>query len=185
MARTRKISDNDILDAAERVVLREGASGLSIDAVAQEAGISKSRVVYDHKSKSALLEALIERRLASEEEHVRAAVDESSHLPHPELFARILVAEKVPEDIDKAVCIAISAAMSSDKNIHDKMSEWTRKDLAAMETSKKPKAARIAYLALSGFYCTEYFNFHQWEPEERLAILDGIRAIYTNFPEEK
>lgn len=39
MARTRKISENDILDAAERVVLCVGASGLSIDAVAQEAGI--------------------------------------------------------------------------------------------------------------------------------------------------
>jgi AcrR family transcriptional regulator len=184
MARTRKISTDDILDAAERVVLRAGATGFSIDAVAQEAGVSKSRVVYDHKSKSALLEALIERRLATEEERVEAAITDSSHLPHPELFGRIAVAEKVPDDTDKAVCLAISAAMSSEENIHDRMSDWTRKDLAAMGKGKRPKAALIAYLALTGFCCTEYFNFHQWEPEDRLAILDGIRAIYTTFPDE-
>ena len=35
MARTRKISTDDILDAAERVVMRDGAAGLSIGAVAQ------------------------------------------------------------------------------------------------------------------------------------------------------
>lgn len=46
----RKINEDDILDAAERVVVRDGAVGLSIDAVAREASVSKSRVVYDHKS---------------------------------------------------------------------------------------------------------------------------------------
>lgn len=32
----------------ERVVLWEGAVGLSIDAVAKEAGVSKATVMYDH-----------------------------------------------------------------------------------------------------------------------------------------
>lgn len=184
MARARKISADDILDAAERVVVRAGAAGFSIDAVAQEAGVSKSRVVYDHKSKSALLEALIDRRLAAEEARVQAAVTRNGHLEHPELFGRISLAEKVPDDTDKAVCLAISAAMSSEDKVHDRMTGWTRKDLVAMNKGKRPKAALLAYLALTGFCCTEYFNFHQWEPEDRLAILDGIRAIYTTFPDE-
>lgn len=184
MARTRKISADDILDAAERVVLHAGAAGFSIDAVAQEAGVSKSRVVYDHKSKSALLEALIERRLSAEEEVIQKAIGDSSALPHPELFGRIAVAEKVPDDTDRAVCLAISASMTSEDKIHDRMSNWTQRDLSAMTKGKKPKAALLAYLALTGFCCTEYFNFHQWEPEDRLAILDGIRAIYTTFPDE-
>ncbi len=184
MARTRKISADDILDAAERVILRLGAVGVSIDAVAQEAGVSKSRVVYDHKSKSALLEALIDRRLTSEEERVRASVDANSDKAHPELFGRIAVAEKEPDDTDKAVCLAMSAAMSSEEKLHEKLRNWTRKDLADIGGGKRPKAALIAYLALTGFYCTEYFNFYQWEPEARLEILDDIRAIYLNSPDE-
>ncbi len=185
MARTRKISLDDILDAAERVVLKLGAAGLSIDAVAQEAGVSKSRVVYDHKSKSALLEALIERRLNVDAERIRVSVGQNSDAPHPELFGRIAVAEKAPDDTDKAVCLAISAAMSSEEKIHDRMRQWTSDDVKDMNSGARPKAALLAYLALTGFYCTELFNFHDWEPKQRLEILDGIREIYTSLPDEK
>jgi AcrR family transcriptional regulator len=184
MARTRKITADEILDAAERVILRVGAAGISIDAVAQEAGISKSRVVYDHRSKSALLEALIDRRLNAEEQRVRASVQSNSDTSHPELFGRIAVAEKAPDDTDKAVCLAISAAVSSEEKLHDRMREWTRKDLADIGNGARPKAALIAYLALTGFCCTEYFNLYQWETESRLAILDSIREIYTTSPDE-
>ncbi len=183
MARTRKISADDILDAAERVVLKAGADGFSIDAVAQEAGVSKSRVVYDHKSRSALLNALIERRLTSDAQRIRASIEQNGDTPHPELFGRIAVAEKVPDDTDKAVCLAVGAAMSSDEKIHSRMRNWTSDDLKDMRSGARPKAALVAYLALTGFYCTELFNFHQWEPAQRLEILDGIRAIYTSLPE--
>lgn len=184
MARTRKISADDILDAAERVILRLGAVGVSIDAVAQEAGVSKSRVVYDHKSKSALLEALIERRLFSEEKRIRAGVEASSGEEHPELFGRIAVAEREPDDTDKAVCLALSAAMSSEEKLHEKLQDLTRKDLADISNCERPRAALIAYLALTGFCCTEYLDFYQWGAEARLAILEDIRAIYLNSPKE-
>jgi AcrR family transcriptional regulator len=39
-----------------------GLAGLSIDAVAKEAGISKSSVVYDFRNKNALLAAFIEKK---------------------------------------------------------------------------------------------------------------------------
>lgn len=184
MARTRKISADDILDAAERVILRLGAVGVSIDAVAQEAGVSKSRVVYDHKSKAALLEALIERRLFSEQQHIRTCVESSKDQAHPELFARITVAEEEPDDTDKAVCLALSAAMSGEKKLHEKMQDWTRRELEDVSGCEKPRAALVAYLALTGFSCTEYFNFYQWDAEARLAILEDIRAIYLNSPKE-
>ena len=44
MARPRVIKQDDILDAAEAVVVRCGAAHLTLDAVAVEAGISKASV---------------------------------------------------------------------------------------------------------------------------------------------
>lgn len=184
MARTRKIKTDDILDAAERVILREGAAALSIDAVAQEAGVSKSRVVYDHKSKSALLEALIERHVSAEEVRIKQAVQSQATSPHPELFGRIAVAEDLPDDVDRAVCLAISAAVLSEENVQQRMRDWTAEDVRAMKSGARPKAALLAYLALTGFYCTELFNFYNWEPDERVAILDGIRDIFTTVSDK-
>ncbi len=184
MGRKRKIMKDDILDAAERVVMKLGAAGLSIDAVAQEAGISKSMVVYDHKSKSALLEALIDRRVTQELERQTTLVAEATDTPHPELFGRIKAAERVVDDTERAVAMAISASVSSEEKLQKQMRDWTLSDLQAMEKGPKPDAALMAYLALSGFYFTELFGFHQWSPEEQSKILEGVRTIYASYPEE-
>ena len=175
--------EDDILDAAERVVMRLGAAGLSIDAVAQEAGVSKSTVVYDHKSKSALLEALIDRQMAAEKARIQKAVAENADAPHPELFGRISVAQRMPNDADKAVALAICASMGSHGKLRQDMRDWTAADFEAMAQGDKPKAALMAHLALTGFYCTELFDFHTWTDAERDEILDGIRSIYTSYSE--
>jgi AcrR family transcriptional regulator len=185
MARTRKIIADDILDAAERVVTRSGAAGLSIDAVAQEAGVSKSRVVYDHKCKADLLEALVDRQVASERERIAKAIAEHADTPHPELFARIAVYGQKPNDTDKAVVLALSASMPGQEELQTRMREWAATALNDMDRGPRPKAALMAFLALNGLSCLELFGFHQWDETERSAILDGIRTIYASFPEDQ
>lgn len=183
MGRNRRITKDDILDAAERVVMKLGATGLSIDAVAQEAGVSKSTVVYDHKSKGALLSALIDRRLSAELARQEQAIEDSKDTPHPELFGRIKAAEREIDDVDRAVAMAISASVSHEEALQQQMRDWTKTDLAAMAAGPKPEAALLAYLALMGFQCNFFFGFHQWEPEEQARILENIRTLYATYPE--
>lgn len=66
MGRKRLIDQSAILDAAERVVARKGAANLTLDAVAKEAGIGKASVLYDFKSKQALIEAVIDRAFVTD-----------------------------------------------------------------------------------------------------------------------
>lgn len=183
MGRPRKITDDKILAAAERVVVRLGASGLSIDAVAQEAGVSKSRVVYDHKSKSALLEAMIDRQMSLEMDRVSAAVAEHANCVHPQLFGRIAVAERVPDDTDRAVALAVSASASGEEAFQQKMRQWSEWDLEAIADGPRPDAALMSYLALTGLSCIELFGLPDWDPAERTRVLEGIRIIYASFPD--
>ncbi|MEB2847887.1 TetR family transcriptional regulator [Rhizobiales bacterium RZME27] len=182
MGRIRKIMKDDILDAAERVVMKLGAAGLSIDAVAQEAGVSKSTVVYDHKSKSVLLEALIDRRMKIEIDRQAEEVEKAKDTPHPELFGRIKAAEQGMTDLDRAVSMAIGASVSQDEKVQKLMRDWTLVDLEAMSGGPKPEAALMAYLALTGIYVTELFAYHQWTEDERAKILEGVRTIYATYP---
>lgn len=184
MSRTRKITTDDILDAAERVVARLGAAALSIDAVAQEAGVSKSRVVYDHKSKSGLLEALIERQIGREQERQEAAIKAAADTPHPELFGRIAGAARTLNEVDKAVAMAVCASMSGEQKVQEQIRDWIEADLKAMADGPRPKAALMAYLALGGFCNTEFFSFYRWGEAEKQEILEGIRKIYISFPED-
>ncbi|NTW57048.1 MAG: TetR/AcrR family transcriptional regulator [Chlorobiaceae bacterium] len=184
MARTKKVTSNEILDAVERVVMKLGVSRLSIDAVAREAGISKSRVVYDYKSKNALLEALIDRQFQRDVERNRILVEESAGTKHPELFARLRSSENVPDDVEKAVAMAVTASISSEQSVRQKMREWFGYDLKAMEAGEKPQVARLAFFALLGFGCPEWFGLVEWSESERLAFVADIRAMYACCPDE-
>ena len=59
-ARTR----DRLLDAASVVVRRDGAQALTLDAVAEEAEVSKGGLLYHFKSKRDLVEGMVERWLA-------------------------------------------------------------------------------------------------------------------------
>ena len=59
-ARTR----DRLLDAAATVVHRDGAQALTLDAVAQEAEVSKGGLLYHFRSKRELVEGMVERWLA-------------------------------------------------------------------------------------------------------------------------
>lgn len=183
MSRPKKVTDAEILDAIERVVVKYGASSLSIDAVAQEAGISKSRVVYDYKSKTALLEALIDRQFERDTARIQSLLVECADTPHPELFARIKMAERALDATERAVAMAITSSMSSEESLRQRMLKWIERDLFAMDNGAKPEAARMAYYAFIGFSCNEWFGLVQRSDEERLPFLEQIRNMYVGYPE--
>ena len=62
-----------ILEAAERVVAEIGAARLTLDVVAQAAGVSKGGLLYHFPSKESLLGALAQRYVHSMEQCIEAA----------------------------------------------------------------------------------------------------------------
>jgi AcrR family transcriptional regulator len=178
MARQRTIDSDLVLDAAERVAIRDGAVGLSLDAVAREAGISKSRVVYDYKSKSGLLRALVERRLGREDDRIAEAVAAEAASANPALCGRIAAASTAPEDDDRAIALTLCAAMSSEEPLQAILRDWTARDLAAVrEKARRTPLAVVAYLALHGMMSMEYLDFYRWPDPERQALLAEIRDL--------
>ncbi|MGQ3294545.1 MAG: TetR/AcrR family transcriptional regulator, partial [Shinella sp.] len=59
--RPRSIDRDKVLDAAESIVVESGAAGLSFEAVARAAGITKGGVQYCFGTKENLIRAMIER----------------------------------------------------------------------------------------------------------------------------
>lgn len=184
MGKTRKISIDDVLDAAERVVVRLGAVGLSIDEVAREAGISKSRVVYDFKTKSALLSALVERRIRMDRERVAESVDRQLHTSNPALFGRLAAAQDLPTDSERAVALAICAASSHDEGVRSLFRQCTADEIAEVtRDAQRPRASLMALLTFYGLMTMEYFELHHWSETERSALLHDIGVMYGAFPE--
>lgn len=63
MRKSKAATREDLLDAAERVLLREGLEGLSLAKVTAEAGVNGAAVNYTFGSKAVLLQVLLHRLL--------------------------------------------------------------------------------------------------------------------------
>jgi len=183
MARPRVIEQNDILDAAEAVVVRDGAAHLTLDAVAAEAGISKGSVIYDYKTKHQLIKAVIERRLEKEEIRIRAATAGLDPVSSISIHGLIEAAADALTDDARAVAVNLGAALAQDDELRKPIVDFYGRIIASiMATSKSPRGGLLAFLALEGLKALEWHNLHFWPEDERQRILQEIGWLVDTDP---
>lgn len=183
MGRKKSIDRAMTMNAIEAVVRQHGLAGLSIDAVARQAGISKSSVVYDFKNKNALLAAFIANRMANK----RALVAEARqrHLDHSNPWIRGLLdtIAHTPTQEDMDTAIVIAAGMGSGAECRTAMQQKITEDLAiVLDEADCTRSAMLSYLAAYGLLTMEYFGFHRFAPEQRDEILQDIGWLLSARP---
>lgn len=183
MGRKRVIDQQAILDAGEAVVARLGAASLTLDAVAAEAGISKASVIYDFKTKQALIEAIVERAFRLDREHHAAAEAELASSDNIAIRGRISVAAQPPPEEFKPVALSLSMALTLDADLRARMQKSQAETIRQIiETATAPQGALLAYLAVEGLKFLEYLDFHHFSPDERARIIREIGWLVTVTP---
>jgi len=183
MGRKRLIDQPAILDAAERVVAREGAANLTLDAVAKEAGIGKATVLYDFKSKQALIEAVIDRAFTADNARHEALEAELAGYDDLAIRGRIYGAAEAPPDAFRPVALNLSAALVLDSNLRRKMQANQAAVIQRiLQTSTSPRGALLAYLAVEGLKFLELLDFHQFDDTERRRIIAEIDWLAASNP---
>lgn len=183
MGRKRVIDQQAILDAGEAVVARVGAANLTLDAVAAEAGISKASVIYDYKTKQALVEAIVERAFRLDRERHAAVEAAIGPVGSVAIRGRIKVAAEPPPEEFKPVALSLSAALTIDPALRSRMQDSQAETIARiLDTASSPRGALLAYLALEGLKFLEYLDFHHFSPNDRSRIIREIDWLVTTTP---
>lgn len=183
MGRKRVIDQQAILDAGEAVVARMGAANLTLEAVAIEAGISKASVIYDFKTKQALIEAIVERAFHVDREHHAAAEAELTSLDSVAIRGRIQVAAEPPPEEFKPVALSLSMALTLDPKLRSRMQKSQAETIERiLATASSPRGALLAYLAVEGLKFLEYLDFHHFGLDERSRIIREIGWLVTATP---
>ncbi|WP_108396361.1 TetR/AcrR family transcriptional regulator [Devosia submarina] len=183
MGRKRVIDQQAVLDAGEAVVARDGVTGLTLDAVAKQAGISKASVIYDYKSKQALIEAIVERAFrADQEQHAQAEADLSGG-DSLAIRGRIHAAAEPPLKAFRPVALNLSAALTLNPALRKQMQDSQAATIARIKAeSTSPRGAILAYLALEGVKFLEFLDFHHFGGEERARIIREIGWLVNATP---
>jgi len=170
-----------ILDAAEQIVLRDGAARLTMDAVAAESSLSKGGVLYNFASKDDLITGMI-TRLNDRFEADMLSVSESDPNPKNRTIRALLNAwfPEPPPDCHRRneVCAALLAAVATKPVLLAPIRERFRDLQAKIEAdATDPVAATVARLAVYGLWMFELFGLTPLDPDMRTQVIARLRKI--------
>lgn len=178
MARTRTIDRNEVIEAAGRVVARAGATRLTLDAVAAEARISKASVLYDYRTKQALIKAVIEHSVATERARIRSFVNQQGDKPDAAILGLIEATKKGDSAFDRDVALDLAVALNQHNDLRAVIQDSFAEFVADVEnTAANPRRAKVMFLAIEGLKLIEAFGFFKWSNTERNQLVEDIRAL--------
>jgi AcrR family transcriptional regulator len=183
MGRKRVISEDQVLNAAERVVVTKGAGRLTIEAVALQAGISKATVLYYYKTKRALIQAVVDRIVNAEVAANEAAIDSLQGEKDAAIRGRILAASETMTDEFRSVGLNLCASVANDPRLRRQGKEYMKRTIERIrKTSDHPDGAMLALVALEGVKLMELIDWHTWTRSERKRLLKDIEWLIRTDP---
>jgi AcrR family transcriptional regulator len=183
-AKTRQDTRGQILGAAVSLVGREGVSGLTIERVAGEAGLSKGGVFYHFPNKEALIEGMIGRALEEVDREIGRLAASEAEVPggFARAYARTTFGQKGGPHLD--VSGGLLAAVANDPDLLEPLRAryggWQDR---LLRDGIDPATATLVRLAADGLWFADLFGFAAPEGRLRKELLAALLSL-TDKPRD-
>lgn len=167
-----------LLEAAERLTLRDGVARLTLDAVSREAGVSKGGLLYHFPNKSALVGGMIEHFIERFERDIEDNLDgDDGPGSWLRAYARATFAPSGRQQ-DSSVTAAVVAAAASDTDLAEPLREryslWQER---AAGDGLDPALATLVRLSIDGAWLAELFDLAPPSNELREGVLGSLLRL--------
>ncbi len=177
MARQRSAQTPDlILQAAEALIRREGASRLTIDAVAAEAGLSKGGVLHHFASKDALIAGMVRHQLGRMEAELATIEGDLEPSPMAPVVALIRHARLHYGREDGIPPALLVASVESPKALEGFRSKITETLERLGGDRRGAHEAGALFFATLGILLSESLGFYA-NVEQAQALLDTLERM--------
>ncbi|WP_254915522.1 TetR/AcrR family transcriptional regulator [Haematobacter massiliensis] len=175
--RLRDTARERILYAAEAVVRKQGARKMSLEAVAECAGVSKGGLLYHFPSKTRLLEAVVSSHLS----RFDADISARPGLDAADGLLRAYLAEMLHRLGDGAPpASGMLAAAAENPAILDPARRYGRDLLERLRAnSADPERATTIFLAVQGIWMAEFLGLDLFPREKARDVLERMSAKLT------
>lgn len=175
-ARTR------ILDAAETLVRAKGVTGLTLDAAARTAGVSKGGLLYHFASKEALLDALLKRLATFIEVDFDASV--AAEAEGPGRVARAMLnwslgqpPAEMNERCDRAAAVFLAAFHHDPALLDPIRAQMARMQQAVARDGLPPGHGMAIMAAGDGLFMARIFGLYTLDEAERRHVLAALTRL--------
>ncbi|ALC83838.1 MULTISPECIES: TetR/AcrR family transcriptional regulator [Bacillus] len=170
---SRKI---DILTAASKIVSDRGIFNLTLEAVAEEAGISKGGLLYHYPSKEALVKGMVEHLASNYQEKINknACADPIEKGKWTRSFLDVTFNQSY-ENKDMNAGLLAAKAVNSDllEPIREAYKSWQKE---IENDGLDPVKATIIRLAIDGIWLSELFDLYQLDEEKKEEIYNTLKS---------
>jgi AcrR family transcriptional regulator len=166
-----------LLDAACRLVLRQGVAQLTLDAVAAAAGVSKGGLLYHFPSKEALIQGMVEHLLNETGKRIAGETSQAADAPGKWVRAYVRTTFE-PNPLEREMSAGLLAAIATNPELLEPLRANYRKWQASVEDDGlDPALATVIRLAADGLWFAELFDLAPPDPALRTQIYDTLLRL--------
>lgn len=164
-----------ILNAVERILVRDGGDSVTIAAVAREAQVSKGGLFHHFASKELLIEGVINRYVAAFDELLLSAGDARGAAT----FAYLDSVARSAGPAARPVVALLAASMVSSKAVEvlrDRYEKWQKR---LDEDGLPPGVASVVRFAVDGLWLADTLDLAPATGERRGRVIELLREQVT------
>ncbi len=173
-----------IMEAATAVAHAVGPAHLSLDAVAEQAGVSKGGLLYHFPTKVSLLKAIVELHLQTIEHSV--GMDREGELAGGDAVAIALMRGFCDTPQSKpGGARGFLAAMAETPELMEPIRAHNERVVTCLRRASEPEFALMAFLVVEGMRCLQLFDTDPITDDERERILSLLASrLSADAPEQ-
>lgn len=171
--RPRSIDRDKVLDAAEAIVSQSGAGGLTFEAVARAAGITKGGVQYCFGTKEKLIAAMIDRWTDAFEVDIRAHTGPDPS-PRDVIRGHLAVTGDESDDDYSRSAVMMTALLERPDRVAEGR-EWYMQRLSCLDMGRaEDRRIAIAFLAGEGAFLLKALGLIEIGEADWKQLFDDI-----------
>jgi AcrR family transcriptional regulator len=165
-----------LLDAATQIILQRGVGALTLEAVAQAAGVSKGGLLYHFPSKEALIIGLLDADFDHFEAEIVAHIEAQGEVGQPGAWVRAYLAisladNELSNSFGAGALAAIATTPALLGHVQQRFVRW---QALATTDGIDPAVATLMRVAADGLFFLDLLQFAPPDPTLRQQIVDRL-----------
>lgn len=183
-SKSRSATREALLRAASQVVIDKGVESLTLDAVAQQAGVSKGGLLYHFPNKDALIGGMVEQLIQDFEAVLQTEFDQDDTPETPGQWVRAYIRATLRFSKQSLALVArLSSIAANSPNLFESAQVYEQQFRQRIETSGiDPIKATIILLAADGLWLSEVFQVGTLDEPRLTQVVETLLAM-TRSPQ--
>jgi AcrR family transcriptional regulator len=168
---------HNILGAAVQVVLEQGVTRLTLEAVAAQAGVSKGGLLYHFPSKESLIQGMVEEMVSHYEDLAHRYLSETHS--EPGSWSRATIQANREQDVSSLrLSTALLTAAANNPELLEPMRQRYQNWQALSENDGlDPATATLVRLALDGLWLSDLLDLAPPQGELRQTLFERLNEL--------